>query len=68
MPNKIIKCEIEHGRYRNKVNVTYDDGSTDLLFEYYWDELSFEEHEFIGLTEEEGMKLFTGRDIAYLRS
>lgn len=38
------------------------------LFVFYPDEISFSASEFIGLTEEEGLAIFTRKDIAYLRS
>lgn len=51
-----------------KVVATFEDGSVKELFEFYPDELSFSEHEFIGLTESEAHDLHMRRDTAYLRS
>lgn len=51
-----------------KVNVVFDDDTTAELFEFYPDELSFSEVEFIGLTEDEAYDLRHKKDVAYLRS
>jgi hypothetical protein len=50
-----------------KVTVTFEDDTTKELFEFYPDELSFQAHEFVGLTEREAHDLFTKRDLAYIR-
>ncbi len=64
---RIKLCEITELGYTSEVDVMYDDGSVEMLFRYYPDELSFEEHEFIGLTKNEALELFRLRDKAYLR-
>jgi hypothetical protein len=46
----------------------FDDGFERLMFSFYTDELSFEDSELIGLTEDAAHKLRQERDIAYLRS
>jgi hypothetical protein len=51
-----------------EVIVTFEDGSTKTLFSFYPDEVSFREHEFTGLTEEEAHSLLQKKDTAYLRS
>lgn len=51
-----------------EVSVTYDNGTTETLFEYYPDELTFTEVEFVGLTRDEALALFHKKDIEYLRS
>lgn len=51
-----------------KVHVTFDDGTDKDLFEYYPDEISFSEREFIGLTETAAYDLRHKKDVAYLRS
>jgi hypothetical protein len=51
-----------------EVIATFEDGSTKTLFSLYPDEVSFREHEFVGLTEEEAHSLFQQKDTAYLRS
>ena len=51
-----------------EVVATFDDGSTKKLFSFYPDEVSFQESEFIGLTEQEAHSLFQQKDHAYLRS
>ena len=51
-----------------EVTVTFDDGSTEMIFWYYPDELSFSENEFIGLTRKEAIELKFIKDKAYLQS
>ncbi len=50
------------------VTVEYDDGTSSELFEFYPDEISFTESEFIGLTEEEARHLKLKKDKKYLQS
>ena len=50
------------------VHVTFEDGSKEKLFEYFSDELSFSETEFVGLTRDQAFDLRHGRDVSYLRS
>ena len=50
------------------VTVTFDDGEVKKLFEFYPDEISFTESEFIGLSEDEARELRHTKDLAYLRS
>lgn len=64
---KIQLCEITELGNKSEVDVMYNDGSVEMLFVYYQDELSFEEHEFIGLTKSEALEIFRQRDMAYLR-
>ena len=49
------------------VTVTLSNGETLKLFEYYPDEISFVESEFIGLTVEEAENLLTQKDVKYLQ-
>jgi len=70
---KIIKCSISAMPKSMfdpmpRITVTLDDGSTQELFEYYPDELSFTEQEFIGLTLEEARHLKFVKDKQYLQS
>jgi hypothetical protein len=51
-----------------EVWVTYEDGEEEKLFSYYPDEISFDASEFVGLTREQAMSLYTKKDINYLRS
>jgi hypothetical protein len=51
-----------------EVHVTLEDGSEQKLFEYYPDEISFSEKEFVGLTLDEARGLKTKKDKTYLRS
>ena len=64
---RIKLCEITELGNKSEVDVMYNDGSVEMLFVYYQDELSFEEQEFIGLTKSEALELFRHRDMAYLR-
>lgn len=64
---RIKLCEITELGYKNEVDVMYEDGSVEMLFRYYPDELSFEEHEFIGITKSEALAIFRHRDMAYIR-
>jgi len=50
------------------VIVTYEDDTTENLFNFYPDEITFTADEFIGLTREEATQLRHDRDVAYLRS
>ena len=68
MSNRIKRCEITEVGYQNQVVVMYNDGSVEMIFKYYPDELAFHESEFVGLTKSEAMELFRLRDMAYLRS
>lgn len=72
----IVECEI--GPYPRKmpegmvdpmpkVNVKLDNGEEQELFEFYPDEISFREVEFIGLTIEEAIHLKFQKDLKYLK-
>lgn len=50
------------------VTVTHEDGTSEEIFSYYPDEISFTSAELIGLTREEAIDLKRRKDIAYLRS
>jgi hypothetical protein len=73
----ITKCEIgpfpkpmPEGMFDTmpSVFVTLSNGESLNLFEYYPDELSFKETEFIGLTVAEAKRLRTLKDIKYIQS
>jgi len=51
-----------------QVQVQFDDGSEKILFEFYPDELSFTEDEFIGLTEDQAHELRMKKDLEFLQS
>jgi hypothetical protein len=51
-----------------EVVATFEDGSTKPLFSFFPDEVSFQQSEFTGLTEEEAHSLFQRKDTTYLRS
>ncbi len=74
---RIIQCEISslprlmpEGMFDQmpSVTVTLSNGETLNLFEYYPDEISFVESEFIGLTIAEAESLLTRKDVKYLQS
>jgi hypothetical protein len=50
------------------VRAKFEDGSEKELFDFFPDEISFTESEFIGLTEEEARSLKFKKDVAFLRS
>ena len=51
-----------------KVTVTYEDGTEEVLFSFYHDEIDFRASEFIGLTKEEALELRYNKDVRYLQS
>lgn len=51
-----------------KVKVRLNTGEEKALFEFYPDEISFSESEFIGLTEENALRLKYERDKIYIQS
>jgi len=51
-----------------QVYVTVNRNEEIFLFEFFDDEITFRESEFIGLTKSEAVELFIKRDMAYLRS
>lgn len=73
----IINCEIS--RYPRpmpeglfdqmpKVTVKFNNGEEKTLFEFYPDEISFSETEFIGLTEETAHRLRFEKDKKFIQS
>lgn len=73
----ITKCEIgpfprpmPEGMFDQmpSVRVTLSDGNNLSLFEYYPDEISFVESEFIGLTVAEAESLLTKKDVKFIQS
>jgi hypothetical protein len=51
-----------------EIRVRFDNGDEKFLFEFYPDEISFSEAEFIGLTEESAQRLKFDRDKRFLQS
>lgn len=73
----IVKCTIgpyprpmSEGMFDQmpQVKVKFSDGIEKTLFEFYPDEISFKESEFIGLTEESARRLKLEKDKIYLQS
>ena len=51
-----------------EVIVKMEDGTTQILFDFFPDEISFTSEELVGLTVEEAIALKGQKDLAYLRS
>lgn len=51
-----------------QVFITLDNNIEEFLFEFYPDEISFSQEEFVGLTVEEAKGLKFKKDKAYLQS
>jgi hypothetical protein len=73
----IVKCSI--GPYPRpmekgildpmpQVKVKFNNGREKVLFEFYPDEISFDESEFIGLTDESARRLKFEKDKRYIQS
>jgi hypothetical protein len=73
----IVKCTIgpyprpmSEGMFDTmpEVKVLFNNGDEKKLFEFYPDEISFKESEFIGLTEESARRLKFEKDKIYIQS
>jgi hypothetical protein len=73
---KIVECEIT-GMPNDmfdpmpQVRVRFEGSAADdfvTLFSYFPDELEFSTSEFINLTRTQAMRLYSDRDVAYLKS
>jgi hypothetical protein len=68
----VVHAEIQYPRVgsfdRAKVFCIFSNGIQKVVFDFYSDELSFNETEFHGKTEHECHQLFTKKDVAYLQS
>jgi hypothetical protein len=73
----IVKCTIgpyprpmEQGMFdpMPQVKVKFSNGEEKSLFEFYPDEITFKESEFIGLTEESARRLKFEKDKVYIQS
>jgi hypothetical protein len=73
----IVKCTIgpyprpmEQGMLdpMPEVKAQFNNGDAKTLFEFYPDEITFKESEFIGLTEESARRLKFERDKRYIQS
>ena len=67
---KITKVEFSKKDSFDPVTITatFEDGTSKRLFDYFDDEISFDETELLGLTEDEAHDLFHRKDVEYLRS
>lgn len=66
MGKRIVRCEILDPRLLCEVHVTYDNGTSEIIFEYHPDEISLYEFEFIGLTAKEAAALCRKRYVEYM--
>lgn len=65
----IIKASIEHSPFGySTVSAMLDTGASEDLFNFYRDEISFSEIEFLGKTTTQARALRHQRDVAYLQS
>ena len=51
-----------------QIFATLEDGKEEFLFEYYPDEISFKESEFVGLTVDQAKHLKFKKDKSFLQS
>lgn len=51
-----------------EVHVTYENGTTEKLFEFFQDEIMFYRSEFTGLTRDQAIDLKHTKDVRFLRS
>jgi hypothetical protein len=51
-----------------QVKVIFDNGTEKILFQFYPDEISFKEAEFLGLTEEAARRLKFKKDKRFIQS
>lgn len=66
---KSVKFQDSTHRYGDKEAVAImDDGSEEIVFHWFSDELSFREEELVAMTLEQARDLKQERDIAYLQS
>lgn len=68
MDKIIVVCKIKPGMFRDSLVAIYDDETSEVIFEYYNDEMAFDPREFVGLTKDEALDLYHRKDIAYLQS
>jgi len=59
---------IQHAFGYCQVHATFNDGTSQELFNYYSEEISFREPEFTGMTADEARQLRHKRDVEYLQS
>lgn len=70
--NKDLRGYDHYAKYQGEWQATVvgemSDGTTNIVFRYFDDEIQFSPNEFIGLNQFEANALFHKRDIEYLRS
>jgi len=66
---KSVKFQDSNHRYGDKEALaTMEDGTEEIVFHWFSDELTFREEELIAMTIEQARDLKQERDIAYLQS
>ena len=69
---KIKSVKITHPKDmfggQSKIVATTEDGAIVPIFDYYCDELSFTEDQFVGMTVNEAKDACTAADIKYIQS
>jgi hypothetical protein len=64
----VVSVRYSRVDYMAVITGTFSDGSESEVVRYFSDELSFQDHEFVGKTARECREVFMRRDGAYLRS
>ena len=67
---KIVKNKVVYGGRWDmaKVIAEFEDGTEKMIFEFFPDEINFNDDEFVGMTEDEAYAIKRQKDIQYLRS
>ena len=66
--NAVVRMEKGYVGNVGFVDVTYHNGTSETIFSFYPDEIFFTETELIDKTRSQAFKLYTEKDVAYLRS
>ena len=66
--NAVVRIEKGYVGGVGFVDVTYHNGTSETIFSFYPDEIFFTETELIDKTRSQAFKLYTEKDVAYLRS
>ena len=67
---KIVKNKVVYGGHWDmaKVIAEFEDGTEKMIFEFFPDEINFNDDEFVGMTEDEAYATKRQKDMQYLRS
>ena len=66
MDKIILAAKIHIGDHQNKVEVMYDDDTSEFIYSYYNDMIILSENEFVGLTRKAALNLVLEKDIECL--